>query len=136
MLLVGSIKNGTTEDHVSDPDRFNEGVAFETISQYTERVAHRFPGMEGGRYATGYAALYDITPDWHPILDELPNAKGLYCAAGGSGHGFKLAPAVGEMMARFVIEGKREGDDIDFFSYRRFKEGIPISGKYKHSIVG
>ena len=53
------------------------------------------------RYARGWAGAFDITPDWMPILDESP-LRGFFIAAGMSGHGFKLAPAVGEMMAALV----------------------------------
>jgi glycine/D-amino acid oxidase-like deaminating enzyme len=136
LTLVGSIEPEEGEDKVKDPDRFDTGVAFETISRYAEGVSHRYPGMASGQYATGYSALYDITPDWHPILDKMPGIEGLYCAAGGSGHGFKLAPAVGEMMAEFVLHGKKPGDDIDLFSFRRFAEGRLVRSKYDYSIVG
>ncbi|MFC1821770.1 NAD(P)/FAD-dependent oxidoreductase [Thermodesulfobacteriota bacterium] len=136
LMLVGSIADSTDKNDVSDPDRFDEGVSFETIAGYAERVIHRYPGMVKGSYTTGYASLYDVTPDWHPILDELPNVRGLYGAAGGSGHGFKLAPAVGEMMADLVLNGKKDGDDIDLFSSRRFEKGNVIKGRYAHSIVG
>lgn len=136
LMLVGSIEDKTIDDKVSDPDVFDDGVAFKTVSNYSEKVILRYPGMNHGRYASGYAALYDITPDWHAILDELPNVSGLYLAAGSSGHGFKLAPAVGEMMAELIVDGKTEGDDLSFFSFDRFAENRPITGKYEHSIVG
>ncbi|MBW2624186.1 MAG: FAD-dependent oxidoreductase, partial [Deltaproteobacteria bacterium] len=113
-----------------------DGVAFQTVSNYSEKVILRYPGMNHGGYASGYAALYDITPDWHAILDEMPNVSGLFLAAGSSGHGFKLAPAVGEMMAELIINGKKDGEDIDFFSFARFAENRLITGNYSHSIVG
>ncbi len=136
LMLVGSIEPEEGEDKVPDPDHFDEGVDFETVSHFAEQVARRYPRMEEGQYTTAYSALYDITPDWHAILDELPSASGLYCAAGGSGHGFKLGPAVGEMMAQLIVNGKQPGDDIDLFSYRRFAEGRLVTGEYEYSILG
>jgi sarcosine oxidase subunit beta len=136
LTLVGSIEEEEAEDKISDPDHFDEGVGFETVSHFAERVAQRYPRMEDGEYTSGYSALYDITPDWHAILDELPSASGLYCAAGGSGHGFKLGPAVGEIMAELIINGKKPGDDIDLFSYSRFAEGRMVSGEYDYGILG
>lgn len=124
------------EDKVLDPDHFDEGVSFETVSHFAEQVTRRYPRMEDGEYTSGYSSLYDITPDWHAILDELPGIGGLYCAAGGSGHGFKLGPAVGEMMAELIIGGKKPGDDVDLFSYRRFAEGRLVTGEYEYSILG
>lgn len=136
LMLVGSIEEEEAEDRVPDPDHYDESVDFETVSRFAERVAHRYPRMEEGEYASGYSSLYDITPDWHSILDELPSASGLYCAAGSSGHGFKLGPAVGEMMAELIINGKKPGDDIDLFSYRRFAEGRLVRGEYEYGILG
>jgi glycine/D-amino acid oxidase-like deaminating enzyme len=49
----------------------------------------------------GYAGAFDITPDWMPILDESP-LPGFFIAAGMSGHGFKLAPAIGRMMSALI----------------------------------
>lgn len=136
LMLVGSIDPNEAEDKVSDPDDFNEGVGLETITHYSERVAHRFPEMIEGGYTTGYSALYDITPDWHSIMDELPSAKGLYCMAGSSGHGFKLGPAVGEMMAKLIVDGKKPEDDINLFSFDRFEKNQFVRGKYEYNILG
>ncbi|MEW6232703.1 MAG: hypothetical protein AB1566_10395, partial [Chloroflexota bacterium] len=77
-----------------------------------------------------------ITPDWHPIMDEVPGLAGLYVCAGGSGHCFKLSPAIGEMMAQLVVEGKKPGDDVNLFSFDRFARGKPVRGKYEYSILG
>jgi glycine/D-amino acid oxidase-like deaminating enzyme len=92
--------------------------------------------MVAGVSAGGWASLYDITPDWHPIMGALPGIEGLYCAAGGSGHGFKLAPAVGEMMANLLVNGPKPAADIDLFAASRFEQGKPITGQYQQSIVG
>ncbi len=80
--------------------------------------------------------MYDATPDWHAILGALPGVEGLYCAAGTSGHGFKLGPAVGEMMADLFVRGERPEADINMFSFRRFAEGEAVEGRYEYSIVG
>jgi sarcosine oxidase subunit beta len=136
LMLVGSIEPEEAEDKVKDPDNFGEGVSFDTVAHFAERVAHRYPGMTDGGYASGYSSLYDISPDWHSIMDELPSAKGLYCVAGSSGHGFKLGPAVGEMMAGLIVNGKKPDDDINLFSYRRFAEGKLVTGEYEYSILG
>ena len=77
-----------------------------------------------------------MTPDWHPILDEAPGVRGFYLAFGFSGHGFKLAPAVGEMVADLVIDGKRAESDIDAFRYSRFVEKRPVRGMYDEGLMG
>lgn len=133
LMLVGCIED--IEDTV-DPDNYNEKVDFDTVADFAERVAYRYPAMAAGTSAGGWASLYDITPDWHPIMGALPGVDGLYCTAGGSGHGFKLAPAVGEMMAGLIVDGPSPEADINLFSFERFAQGKLITSQYQQSIVG
>ena len=136
LMLVGSIEPGEAEDEVPNPDSFNERVDFDIVADFSERVARRYPLMERGTTAGGWASLYDITPDWHAIMGALPGVEGLYCVAGTSGHGFKLGPAVGEMMADLIINGEKPEGDINMFSVSRFDAGKEVAGKYEYSIVG
>jgi sarcosine oxidase subunit beta len=136
LMLVGSIEPEEAEEEVPNPDSFNERVDFDVVAGFSERVARRYPLMEKGTSSGGWASLYDITPDWHSVMGALPGVEGLYCVAGTSGHGFKLGPAVGEMMADLIINGQRPEADIDMFSARRFAEGRGVAGKYEYSIVG
>ena len=128
LTLVGPLDADEINDR-ADPDRYNEGVTFEETADAMERAAHRFPVMEGGEVAKGYAGCFDVTPDWHPIIDLSPVA-GFYLAVGFSGHGFKLSPAVGDMAARLIVDGKKPGDDVNAFRFSRFAEGKPIRGTY------
>ncbi|GAB4539651.1 MAG: FAD-binding oxidoreductase [Anaerolineae bacterium] len=136
LMLVGSIEPEEAEEEVPDPDSFNERVDFDVVVEFSERVARRYPLMEQGASAGGWASLYDITPDWHAIMGALPGVEGLYCVAGTSGHGFKLGPAVGEMMADLIVNGEKPDADINLFSPRRFTEGKLVRGRYEYSIVG
>jgi len=137
LMLVGTISpDEETKDKVKDPDDFNEHVEIETVYKYGERIIRRYPGMRKCNLASSYASLYDITPDWHAIMDAVPGIEGLFLCAGGSGHGFKLAPAVGQMMTKLVLGGKNPNDDISFFSFDRFSQNKLIRGKYEYSILG
>jgi glycine/D-amino acid oxidase-like deaminating enzyme len=127
LTLVGPLESQT--DDPADPDRYAEGVTFEETADAMERAVHRFPIMEKAALARGYAGCFDVTPDWHPILDESP-VGGFYLAAGFSGHGFKLSPAVGRMMAKLIVDGKAPADDVHAFRLSRFAEGRPIRGTY------
>ena len=60
-----------------------------------------------------------MTPDALPILDCVPSIDGLYIAAGFSGHGFGVAPAIGEVMASKIL-GKKTAISLDAFSFDRF----------------
>jgi sarcosine oxidase subunit beta len=133
LTLVGSLDADELRDR-ADPDRYNEGVTFEETADAMERAAHRFPIMEQGEVAKGYAGCFDVTPDWHPILDESP-VRGFYLAVGFSGHGFKLSPAVGDLVARLVVDGKRPDDDVHAFRFSRFAEGKPIRGTYGEGLM-
>lgn len=135
LTLAGSIDPEEAEDK-ADPDNFNEGVDFEFISWSIERLCRRMPLLAQGVSRGGWAGMYSITPDWHPILDRMPGVEGMYVAAGFSGHGFKLSPAVGEMMAALIVDGHCEDPDITLFRASRFEEGDLVKGQYEYSILG
>lgn len=134
LCLVGSIDPGDAA-HRADPDGYNTGVDLDTIADFAGRASRRYPALAHGVSRGGWAGIYDVTPDWHPVLDAIEELPGLFVAAGFSGHGFKLCPAVGRMMAGLVAEGRREGG-LDFFRADRFRTGRLIRGKYDYAIVG
>ena len=73
------------------------------------------------------AGFYDLTPDARPILGEVADLDGIYLAAGFSGHGFMLAPSVGEMIAKLVVSG--EADPLlKHFSLARFSGNARTEG--------
>ncbi|MFQ5520076.1 MAG: NAD(P)/FAD-dependent oxidoreductase [Candidatus Methylomirabilia bacterium] len=128
LILVGALDSEELQDR-ADPDGYQEGVNFDETADALSRAATRFPVLEQGAVAKGYAGCFDVAPDWHPILDQA-GPQGFYLAVGFSGHGFKLSPAVGEMMAELITEAPRPGSDISAFRLSRFAEGKPIRGTY------
>ena len=136
LMLVGSVATDEAKAGVENPDHFQRVADFDTVSRYSEQLVQRFPDMDKGSFVNGYASLYDVTPDWRPILDKLPSIDNLYCCAGSSGHGFKLAPIVGEMMADLITAGKSDDDDINFFAFHRFGHEELVEGGYAHKILG
>jgi len=133
-ILVGGLDAEESHD-VADPDRYKEGVSLDESTDALARVSHRFPVLAEGRIARGYAGCFDVTPDWHPILDQA-GPEGSYVAVGFSGHGFKLSPAVGHMMAALVTEGPGGHPDLPAFRLSRFAEGKPIRGTYGDWLMG
>jgi glycine/D-amino acid oxidase-like deaminating enzyme len=116
-------------EHV-DPDRFEESVddAFEL--DVRERVIGRLPRLEGMRAVAGRVGLYDVTPDWHPLLGPVGEPENLVLATGGSGHCFKLAPAIGELVAAQIVGRALPYADAASFSVERFAAGRPFVSTY------
>lgn len=97
LSIIGSLTDDEAE-HPMDPELLGSEAGFDEAASVLSRSAQAIPAFADTRFIRGYAGAFDITPDWMPILDESP-VKGFFVAAGMSGHGFKLAPAVGEMVA-------------------------------------
>jgi sarcosine oxidase subunit beta len=127
-LLVG--RGFPKERETADPDAFDDEVDAAFERDVHERVARRLPGLADMRPAGGRVGLYDVTPDWHPILGAVDCLEGLFLATGGSGHCFKLGPAIGEMVAGDVLGLKTEYADIRNFSLSRFSEGREFDSAY------
>jgi glycine/D-amino acid oxidase-like deaminating enzyme len=117
LTLTGSLTDDETE-HPMDPELLGSEAGFEEATTVLERTGRAVPRLAEARYRQGYAGAFDITPDWMPILDASPLA-GFWIAAGMSGHGFKLAPAVGELMAA-LITGTKPPVDPAPFAFGRF----------------
>jgi sarcosine oxidase subunit beta len=119
LTLTGSLTDDETQ-HPMDPELLGAEPGFDEAQGVLERTGRALPALAGARYARGWAGAFDITPDWMPILDESP-VTGFFIAAGMSGHGFKLAPAVGEMMAA-LITGSPPPVDPTPFRLSRFAD--------------
>jgi sarcosine oxidase subunit beta len=79
--------------------------------------------------ASSWTGVYDVTPDWNPVLGRLPEVPGLVVGYGFSGHGFKLSPAVGLVLAQSALELKTDVD-IAPYALERFRSGQLLTGKY------
>ncbi len=135
LTLVGLV-DPAEANAIVDPDRYDESVDTDFILDSGERLIRRYPAMERSDSAGGYAALYDVTPDWHPILDEAPAGSGFFICCGSSGHGFKLGPAVGRLMAERILGDSDPLFASHLFRLGRFAEDDPVRGRYEYSIAG
>jgi sarcosine oxidase subunit beta len=73
-----------------------------------------------------------MSPDARPLLGPVPGVQGLFVAAGFSGMGFKISPAVGIVMAELIAEGSARTVDITPFRPERFAEGRPIRAAFEY----
>ena len=100
-IIVSTVREEDEREEVAEPDHFARFVDedFERAKLYA--LQHRLPAL-GIRNVRGYSGLYTVNrADVHPIVGETA-IKGLYAANGCSGHGFKLAPALGALLARQI----------------------------------
>ena len=129
--LTGSLTDDETQ-HPMDPELLGAEPGFDEAEIALERTSRALPKLAEARYARGWAGAFDITPDWMPILDESP-LGGFFIAAGMSGHGFKLAPAVGEMMAALAT-GSTPSVNPAPFRLARFADR-PTAGTFVSSYL-
>ena len=113
-----------------DPDGYEHTADTDFIRETRDRFLQRFPSFDKALAIEAYTGLYDVTPDWNPILGRVEGVEGFYMCAGFSGHGFKIAPGVGELMAEEIVDGHSRSADITRFSLSRFQRGDLIGGAY------
>jgi glycine/D-amino acid oxidase-like deaminating enzyme len=76
----------------------------------------------------GWASLYDVSPDWQPTIGEV--APNVFVDAGTSGHGFKLAPALGRHVADLVSGASDVDPGLVDFDPVRFERGSALAAGY------
>lgn len=101
-----------------------ESLPATTVRELRTRLAKRFPRMARAQPRGGWVGAYDVTPDSYPIVDRV-GPEGLFVAVGFSGHGFKLSPEVGRLLAEFVATGRRP-KELEPLRASRYREGKPI----------
>ncbi|WP_227356884.1 NAD(P)/FAD-dependent oxidoreductase [Haladaptatus salinisoli] len=109
----------------ADPDAYDRTTDLDWTVEALERAADcaTYFGPET-RVRRGWAGLYAVTPDHHPIIEE--TVPGFVNAVGFSGHGFQHAPATGQLVAELVFEGSASLVDISELDGARFAEGRTV----------
>ncbi len=123
LFLMGPLH----EEPNVDPDDYPEALADAEGADLAERVVRRVPALERAETRGGWASLYDVSPDWQPVIGEI--APGVFVDAGTSGHGFKLAPALGRHVAD-LVQGAPADPGLEQFHPRRFAEHHELGAGY------
>lgn len=110
------------DEPLEQADDCDNGISDGYEEVVRRAVSERYPRLGGFELVRGFAGPYDSSPDWNPILGECPGIEGLYLALAWSGHGFKLSPAVGEVVAAEVT-GRTPQVDVSALRPTRFGEG-------------
>lgn len=128
---------GKTAPHDGDEDPAADewpAVRPDVLHTLADRYRRRFPNQGAPAINSATSALYDCSPDLQPLLGAVPDVDGLHLAVGLSGHGFKLSPIFGQMLAEQVLTGASTQFDITLFSPARFIQERRIVPQHAYSV--
>jgi glycine/D-amino acid oxidase-like deaminating enzyme len=103
-----------------DPTSGERVISQDGLRWVREYIAFRFPALQDAPLIETRVCQYEQTPDSHFIVDRHPRMENVWLLGGGSGHGFKHGPAVGEMMAHLIL---KDGEPDKLWRLSRFSEG-------------
>ncbi len=134
-LLVGNSDHHAPE--WADPDHYDNTLDDDYVKGAIGKFGHRFPRLTEASLSGSYAGCYDVTPDYNPVIGPAP-VPGLYLCAGFSGHGYKISPAVGDLMADIICSGTSGDPDVPDadFHLGRFAEGEPLTSLHPYAGAG
>ncbi len=113
-LKLGAHHHGA----VVNPDQVNRNISAADEADFRYVLEKYIPSANGDTLAVK-TCLYANSPDEHFIIDFLPDNQRVVFACGFSGHGFKFASVIGEILADMAMYGKTDLP-VDFLSLRRF----------------
>jgi len=89
-----------------DPTSGERVISQETLNDIRQYVAFRFPALKDAPLVETRVCQYEQTPDNHFIIDRHPAMDNVWLVGGGSGHGFKHGPAIGELVAGLILNDR------------------------------
>ena len=101
-----------------DPNTEDRTVSPKGLKEAQQFLAYRFPALKGARLVNSHVCQYENSPDGDYIIDQHPEAENVWIVGGGSGHGFKMGPAIGRYISDLVL-GVEKPNPV--FSLARFK---------------
>ena len=134
-ILFGN--SDLSDVEAADPDNYLNRATEAFVDITVDKVGTRFPGFADAAITSSYAGCYDVTPDWNPVICTT-GLDGLVVAAGFSGHGFKISPAVGRLVADLVVDGRSADPRIPETDFRlsRFAEDDLLKTPYPYVGAG
>ncbi|MEO7851297.1 MAG: FAD-binding oxidoreductase [Rubrivivax sp.] len=123
------LSEGTAGETLAAPDNEPGDVSMDHVVALGTQVTERFPSFETAGLASSWTGVYDVTPDWNPILGRVEDVPGLLIGCGFSGHGFKLSPAVGRVLAQEAL-GLPTDVPLAPYALERFRDGRWLVGRY------
>ncbi len=105
-----------------DPTAGERSASAEALDLARQFLGFRFPAMRDAPLLETRVCQYENTPDDHFIIDRHPNQENAWIVGGGSGHGFKHGPALGELMAELIWEEQEPDPRFRLPRFRRPSE--------------
>ena len=102
-----------------DPTTGERMASEESLARVRQFLAQRFPGMKYAPLVEARVCQYESTRDGHLLIDRHPEWENVWLVGGGSGHGFKLGPKVGELVAAQVAGTASEAVPAELRLYPR-----------------
>ena len=93
-----------------DPYNYKESGDNDFAVEVLDMMTRRIPPLQGAKVVGGYAALYDVTPDWMPFFGPRSGIEGYCDACGGSGHAFKTGPILARELVEWMLQGTVRDD--------------------------
>ena len=101
------------------PDAIDRAVHADEVRAMRDALAPCIPGLSAGELVETVTCMYTLTPDHHFVIGLHPNHSQVVIASPCSGHGYKFAAVVGEILADLAIDGTTP-QPIELFSPKRF----------------
>ncbi|RZF26715.1 FAD-binding oxidoreductase [Paraburkholderia sp. UYCP14C] len=123
------VSEGVVGETLNAPETEQGDISLDYVGEVGAQVAERFPAYEAAGLASSWTGVYDVTPDWNPVLGSVGDIEGLVVGFGFSGHGFKLSPGVGKILAQHAL-GLPTDVSLAPYALSRFASGALLVGKY------
>ncbi|QCP51380.1 FAD-binding oxidoreductase [Trinickia violacea] len=128
------VSEGVVGETLNAPETEQGDISLDYVAEVGAQVAERFPAYETAGLASSWTGVYDVTPDWNPVLGGVGDVEGLVVGFGFSGHGFKLSPGIGKLLAQHAL-GQPTDVSLAPYALDRFSTGALLVGKYGSGAV-
>ncbi|MGF6962445.1 NAD(P)/FAD-dependent oxidoreductase [Paraburkholderia youngii] len=128
------VSEGVVGETLNAPETEQGEISLDYVVEVGAQVAGRFPAYETAGLASSWTGVYDVTPDWNPVLGGVGDVEGLVVGFGFSGHGFKLSPGIGRLLAQHAL-GQPTDVSLAPYALERFETGALLVGKYGSGAV-
>jgi sarcosine oxidase, subunit beta len=128
------VSEGVVGETLNAPETEQGDISLDYVAEVGAQVAGHFPAYETAGLASSWTGVYDVTPDWNPVLGSVADVAGLTVGFGFSGHGFKLSPGIGKLLAQHAL-GLPTDVSLEPYALGRFASGALLTGKYGSGAV-